>query len=470
MARGGTWVLAAGVLAAIWAGCSGGYVNDSAAYCRDMPTDPACRASIGGGAGTAGGAGTGGAAGASGSSMGASGGGTGGGGASGLGGASGTSGAGGSGGVVCSAPAVACAGACVDVKASDATNCGACGRRCLGAATCVAGACVPEAMATGEVAPYALVADGASLYWVSPTVLAEGSVNDARMRRVAKANAGGTAENVFDSTRVRARSLGFDGTKLYWGDLGANPGDTANQKLVSGAPAGDPVTFEPGQAGIEHLSVGDTTIYWSLLGSSAVRGKLADGTGAIAPEVFGQNSPRWVVVDADAVPYWVAVDGLGVGREVRRLLDSPANTAEPVASGPDVVAVELTAERFYWADRGAQTVQSRAKAAPTEVPRNEFSGLGPVEGFRLEGSTLYVLTAQGGQLQAWRKGPDDETPLLLGKVEAKAAPYYTGGNPFGAAYLLTDAHYVYFADVGTVDTNQVVPVSQGDGVVYRVAR
>ncbi|HEU4537008.1 MAG TPA: hypothetical protein VFS00_22960, partial [Polyangiaceae bacterium] len=143
-------------------------------------------------------------------------------------------GAGGSGGVVCGAPQVDCGGTCVDVKADNAANCGACGRACLGAATCAAGACVPEAMATGEVAPYALVEDGANLYWVSPAVK-EGAFNP-RVRRVTKASAGG-ATDVFTSTDVRARSLGFDGTKIYWGDLGANPSDTANQRLLSAAPS-----------------------------------------------------------------------------------------------------------------------------------------------------------------------------------------------------------------------------------------
>jgi hypothetical protein len=343
---------------------------------------------------------------------------------------------------------------------------------------------VPELMASGEVAPYALVDDGTSLYWVSPAVK-EGAFIP-HMRRVAKASAGGSAQDTFSSTIVRARSLGFDGTKLYWGDLGANPSDTANQRLLSAALTDvGPQLVEAGQAGIEHLTLGGGKVYWSLLGASAVRGKQADGTGPVAPEVFGQSNPRWVVVDADAVPYWVAVDAAGTGREVRRLATS--STAEPVASGPDVVAVELTTERFYWADRAAGTVQSRPKASPTEAPRDEFSGQGAVEGFAVvaEGTggaagaggaapsvarTLYVLTAQGQKLKAWRKGPDDEAPLLLGEVTTKAEPY--GGNPFGAAYVLVDASYVYFADVGTfaAPTPDLVQVSAGNGVVYRVAK
>jgi hypothetical protein len=459
-------VLVGGALLAA-AACDEGFYVDPDEYCRRRPTDAACVGAAGaaGASGTSGigggGAGSGGAAGVGGT-----------GGAAGLGGG-GTGGAGGTGGLICRTPEVDCGGTCVDVTARDATNCGACGRSCLGTATCAAGACVPEALTDtsegkGEVAPYALAQDETSLYWVSPAI--KGDVAFSRMRRVLKTGAGGLATNAFSSTIVRARSLGFDGTKLYWGDLGANPSDT-NQKLVAGTPStGDCcTTVEPDQLGIEHVTVDRGKVYWSLLGASAVRGKSADGTGNVAPEVFGQSNPRWVVVDADAaaVPYWVA-NAAGGQREVRRLVTAAPTTAEAVASGPDVIAVELTTERFYWADRSAGTVQSRPKASPTETPRDEFSGQGAVEGFRLDGGTLYVLTAQGRQLKAWRKAEGDAVPLLLGEVEAKNAAY--AGNPFGAAYVLVDAQYLYFADVGTVDTSPDVDVSQGDGVVYRVAR
>ncbi|HEU4537007.1 MAG TPA: hypothetical protein VFS00_22955 [Polyangiaceae bacterium] len=443
---------------ALFAACGIGYEVDLEGFCALAPDDVECV----GRAGSAGAAGLGGMAGApemgtgGGPLMGAAGAGMGGG------------GAGGSGGIVCTGPEVECGGACVDVKAENAANCGACGRTCLGAATCAAGACVPEAMATGEVAPYALVEDGTSLYWVSPAIRAGGAVNDARMRRVGKASAGGAAENVFDSTRVRARSLGFAEGKLYWGELGASPSDFGNQKLVAGAPAGDPTTVASDQAGIEHLTLGNGLVYWLLGGGTGtVRGKAADGSGDIAPQIAFQTNPRWVVVDADAVPYWVA-NATGGQREVRRTVSPSA--AEAVASEPDVVAVELTVDRYYWADRAAGTVQSRPKAAPTEAPREEFGGQGAVEGFRVEGATLYVLTVQGRQLRAWRKGPGDEAPFLLGEVEAKAEAY--AGNPFGAAYVLVDAQYLYFADVGTflAPTPDLVQVSAGDGVVYRVAK
>ncbi|HEU4410184.1 MAG TPA: hypothetical protein VFS43_33320 [Polyangiaceae bacterium] len=456
---------------ALTAACSSGYQVNPDGYCRRRPADPACAAGAGGSAGASGGGGAGGASGT--------------GGASGLGGGGG--GMGGSGGLACAAPTVECGGACVDLKADDAQNCGACGRSCRGA-TCTQGACVPEAMASNEVAPYALADDGSYLYWVSPAI--KDNVAFSRMRRVAKASAGGAAENAFAGTIVRARSLAFADGKLFWGDLGASPSDVANQRLVSAAPADlGPQLVAGAQPGIEHVALAAGKAYWLIGGGGgAVRGKSADGTGDISPEVFGQVNPSWLSVDGDAQPYWVAVDAAGTGREVRRAVSS--NAAEPVASGgAGLRAVELFGDRFYWADGAA--VRSRPKASPTEAPREELTAAGPVEGFAVvaaggggaggaggaagagggEGeATLYVLTAEGRQLRAWRKGPDDAEPLLLGEVEAKAAAY--AGNPFGAAYVRVDAQYVYFADVGTLTgaTPELVQVSAGDGVVYRVAR
>jgi hypothetical protein len=373
----------------------------------------------------------------------------------------GSGGAGGN-GPGCTLPTVDCDGTCVDVKAGDAANCGACGHSCFGTATCAEGACVPEAMATNEVAPYALVDDGTSLYWVSPAA-PTGGVNNARMRRVAKATPGGAAVNVLDGTRVRARSFAFDGAKFYWGDLASSPTDQ-NQNVVSAA-SGDlgPAFVEKSQLNVQHVIVAGGSIYWTAGTDAAVRSKQI-GSTTLTLNISLQTNPGWLAVDTDALPYWVA----GTPSEARRAKASPPNTHEPVATGASIVAVELTQDRFYWADRQGQTVQSRPKATPNGAPRDEFSGLGTIEGFHLDGATLYVLTAQGQALRVFRKGPGDTAPFLLGEVTAKDIHYL--GNPFGGAYLLIDAQYIYFADAGTVDTNQIVPISQGDGVVYRVAK
>ncbi len=125
---------------ALFAACGIGYEVDLEGYCRLDPNHPDCAGFAGSTAGVAGLGGTAGAPlqGSAGMEMGAAGAGSGGG------------GSGGTGGVACAAPTTDCNGTCVDVKATDATNCGACGRRCLGTATCAQGACVPEGLASCE--------------------------------------------------------------------------------------------------------------------------------------------------------------------------------------------------------------------------------------------------------------------------------------------------------------------------------
>jgi hypothetical protein len=434
-----------------WAACFG-YEVDPAGFCERRPDDVSCP----GVAGAAGGAGSAGTAGA-----GASGGvsGTGGlGGAAGLGGASGDAGAGagGAGGPACAAPKVDCDGACVDLKATDAENCGACGRSCRGS-TCEAGGCVPEALTAGsEVAPYALADDGTSLYWVSPAVKA---AVEPRVRRAPKASPGGAGEAVFSSADVRARSLAFASGKLYFGDLAAG----AIFSGTPGSPFPDAPAFAADQLDVRHLVIAGGKVVWTSGGESAVRGRLLAG-GAFAPDLGLQANPGWVAADEAGAVYWVA----GATREVRRVkVGAPG--FETFAAAPGVVSVELAGERVYWADAAAGTVRSAPKTVvPPAAGVVEFSGHGRVEGFRVEGTTLYVLALEAGELRAWRQAEGDEAPLLLGRVAPKAVGY--AGNPFGAAHVLADEGFVYFADPGTVDVGQVVPESQGDGAVYRVAR
>jgi hypothetical protein len=313
--------------------------------------------------------------------------------------------------------------------------------------------------AAGGVTPYALADDGTYLYWVSPAIKAGSSVGDSRMRRVAKASAGGAAENVFGSAVVRARSLAFDGGKLFWGDL-------ENNGIFSGTPGvafPDGAPFAADQFDVRHLAVVAGKAFWSAGGDAAVRGKPLAG-GALAPDLGLQTNPAWVAADEVGAPYWVA----GPTREVRRM-KAAAPGYEAFATGAGVVAVELAGDVVYWADAAAGVIRSAPKTATPPAPGAiAFEGRGRVEGFRLEGATFYVVTLQDGALAAWRKAEGDAEPFLLGRVLAKAAGYV--GNPFGAAHVVVDTTHLYFADVGTVDTSPDVDASAGDGAVYRVAK
>ena len=112
------WAWGAFSLAAAFAACTGGYVEDPAGYCRQLPNEPGCVAPTGGQGGAAGATqqGQGGAP-----SMG-SGGGP-------LAGSGGSGGSGGGGGLACEAPQIDCGGGCADLGTNPA-NCGECGYAC----------------------------------------------------------------------------------------------------------------------------------------------------------------------------------------------------------------------------------------------------------------------------------------------------------------------------------------------------
>jgi hypothetical protein len=81
-----------------------------------------------------------------------------------------------------------------------------------------------------------------------------------------------------------------------------------------------------------------------------------------------------------------------------------------------------------------------------------------------------VAATLGALLQVWRKNSRPDL-LLLGQVAVRDPTTYAGGNPFGAAYVLVDEGFVYFADIGTLaGQSSGVSLSNNDGVIYRVAR
>ncbi|HEU4409428.1 MAG TPA: hypothetical protein VFS43_29490 [Polyangiaceae bacterium] len=369
---------------------------------------------------------------------------------------------------MCDEGKTGCSGGCFDLLV-DPTHCGSCGRACGAGVECQGGACKATELATGEAAPYALAQDDTFLYWVSPAVESD------RVRRVAKA--GGSLGQVFSSTVVRARSLGLEEGKLYWGDLHENPpGLLSGTPGVGGSIDSCCTAVEAGEGGVQHLALGGGKIYWSLLGSaSVVRGKLLNAPAdKFDPNVTDQNDPTWVAVESDIL-YWVARTGDGTQHEVRRLVADPPNTFEPVATNGTFFAVEPVGDRVYWAQHGPDLVVSAPKGAPLDPEQRitEFNQGRRIEGFhvQLNGglATVFVVTFQNGALEVWRKDPSGRDPVLLGRAAVRD-PDYTG-NPIGASHVLADEQFVYFTDVGTI-TNKgaLTPNSARDGVIYRVAR
>jgi hypothetical protein len=417
-----------------------------------------------------------GSAGIGGSAVGGSSGGSAGtGGSAGIDGSNGNAGSNGTGGAPgCENGKVACGADCRDVLGNDADNCGACDRSCAGS-SCKAGLCEPQVVVSGEVAPYALAQNNDSLFWVSPARKQDGSLIP-RVRSVVKGPAG-FAQNLIPNSDVRARSLAFFEGFLYWGTLGNDPSDTAGQRLARGAPddAGG-ILVAPGQLNIQHLAAGATDrIYWTSLNDSAVRGINVTG-GSIDPEVTSQGTVGWVTVDRDNQDqlYWVRSDTKQVRRQVLGS-PNPTTTFEPVATANAPVSVELGNGRVYWADRVPGTIQS-APTGDLAAVNVEFQNQGTVEGFALAGTSLVVITLADDGLgtkvfRVWRKNEGRE-PFLLGQVPIiDSTVTYLNGNPFGAAHVLVDETFVYFADVGTlVGKSNGVDLSLGNGIIYRVAK
>jgi hypothetical protein len=332
-------------------------------------------------------------------------------------------------------------------------------------------------MASNEVAPYALADDGANLYWVSPAIKAGAFIPS--IRRLPKTTPGGAKGDAFApgvAFRARSLALSTDGRFLFWGGLSDNAlyrGDLQATPLPIAA------AIEGGEGNVQHVVFADAKVYWTSGTGGAVRGKNpADPNGTVGPELFGQDNPGWLAVDAadSARLYWIA--GLDT-RDLRRQSAAGSNTAAAFASGAPL-SVEVAGGVVYWAERGTQALRSAPTSAATlpTMGRPLVEQAGAVEGFALDATTtparVYWVSFNGAAtpkvLEVWRANlADGGDKLLLGQVAVKDQAKYVG-NPFGAAHVRVDAQYVYFADVGTVDTNSDVDTSEGDGVVYRVAK
>jgi hypothetical protein len=108
---------------------------------------------------------------------------------------------------------------------ADAKHCGACGHDCGGAA-CIAGVCGPVKLTTTNLEPYALGADGTSIFF---TTVKDGSAYrcDAVLGCLA---AGATRIGVGNE---RSYYLGLDATHVYWNNNSTN--NTASPGMMLGA-------------------------------------------------------------------------------------------------------------------------------------------------------------------------------------------------------------------------------------------
>ncbi|HEU4410389.1 MAG TPA: hypothetical protein VFS43_34360 [Polyangiaceae bacterium] len=376
-------------------------------------------------------------------------------GAGGQGGSAGASGGAGTGGA---------AGACEPERlATDAKNCGACGRDCRGA-PCENGACQPELLADRLTGPYGLVVADAGLLWASPARDAKGDVAAPLLSLPRSAPQGALPSPLFGGSALRARGVALaPGGELVWGDL---DGATISRRSPGAAQA---TALATGRPDVTRVVVAGEHVYWTQGALDATRAEggvyRAPLGGGPAEELAGaQLRPDALAVDG-ATAYWV---NRGPDGQVMRARAGAA--PEIVERAGDPIAVAAGGGRLAWAERSSGRVALLAEGAlsATTLVRDATE---LVEGIALEGDAVYRLAFRPDErrLVVKRSALDGGGEVLLTRIAPADAGY--SGNPLGPFVLALDEGYLYIADPGTLTAAAAGgPRSQKNGRMYRTAR
>jgi len=185
-----------------------------------------------------------------------------------------------------------CGASCVD-PTSDDKHCGRCDHDCLGGA-CIAGACQPVALATGQAYPLDLAIDSTNAYWTIWGTLPS-NYNDGEIRKCALTGCANAPTTVAKSSD-EPTSIAIDATNVYFGNHGT--GRVAKCPLTGCAvmtqlssSAGDP----------RGIAVDATNVYWVEFDAGTVK-KCAIGGCGLAPTTIGTGlaAPWGIAIDASS--------------------------------------------------------------------------------------------------------------------------------------------------------------------------
>lgn len=266
----------------------------------------------------------------------------------------------------------------VDLK-TDATNCGQCGRSCLGS-TCEDGLCVPQDV---TVANDFTIRDGA-LYTTVGSRLSKISV--AGTMFTSKVLYQGDAE-IWEPVVTDGRAYFFDGcpnAKLRAASTGTMPVISTIVSTIAGCPAA--------------LAYDNGMVYWrslDVLFKADVTKTNANGTSlaSVPTDVFEVHVQNGMV-------YWVSP---GEGKVMR--VSTAGGTASSLYSGESQpVDMVLDGSRLFWVNGNG-----RVRTALGDAISSVATGLGALRSITEDGDYLYV----SNESQIWRVRKDGGGKQLL---------------------------------------------------------
>ena len=308
---------------------------------------------------------------------------------------------------------------------TDPHNCGGCGNDCDGGA-CDAGACVPipsGVLATGQLAPIAIAADGTNVYWL--TAGAEDNFGKLGFKlfgaQVLACAATGCGNRptvlatyapafglITGGTPPSTAVIAVDAMRVYWTDQGS-----VRACAVGGCGCA-PTTIADGLWQPPGVTAAGGSVFWtewahgapytgtvstcSTTGCSSGPTMLASGQSGPLALTADDAHVYWTDTYEDGGPIWECA-AAGCNGGVRLVANENGN--------PYAIASDAT--NLYWANAGAGTIVQCAKADCQGTRVSLASGRVRPSGIATDGVRVY-----------WRDGPGDVYRCAVGGC---------GGNP-----------------------------------------
>lgn len=329
-------------------------------------------------------------------------------------------------------------GGCGDPM-TDPHHCGGCGVDCDGGA-CEAGSCVPMpagVLATGQLAPIAIAADGTNVYWLTTGATDNHGklgirVYGAQVLECAATGCGNRPSVLVTyppanglltgGIPASTSAIAVDGTRVYWTDRGSVRACALGGCACAPATIADQLSQPPG------VTAAGGNVFWTEWAhGSPYTGTVSTcpgaGCGSGGPTVLasGQGGPLALTADDQHV-YWT--DTYQDGGPIWQCAASGCDGGVPLVSNANgnPYAIAADATNLYWANAGAGTIVQCAKADCQGTRVLLASGRVRPSGIATDGVSVY-----------WRDGSGDVYRCAVGGC---------GGNPtLVATATMTNAEF-----------------------------